>query len=193
MDIHHTKSAPLIIGISGASGIIHAIRLLEILKNIPDIPVALIVSKAAERTLRYETDYTLDALRALADECYPIKDIGAKIASGSYKTRGMIIAPCSVKTMSELAYGMNDNLITRAADVCLKERRTVVVGIRETPFHTGHLRTMTQLSEIGAIIAPPLPAFYLGEQTVTEMVDQICMRWLSLMGIDVPDQKVWHG
>ena len=182
---------PIIIGISGASGVFHAVKLLEILKIYTDIPTAVIISKAAERTLRYETDYSLDDIKALATDHYPVKDIGAKIASGSFKTAGMIIAPCSVKTMSELAYGIADNLIVRAADVCLKERRPVIVGIRETPFHTGHLRTMTLLSEMGAIIAPPLPAFYLGDITVDQMVEQICVRWLSLLGIEVPIKKVW--
>lgn len=182
---------PIIIGISGASGVLHAVTLLQLLKKYTDIPTAVIMSKAAERTLHYETDYKLDDIKALSDDFYPVKDIGAKIASGSYKTRGMIIAPCSVKTMSELAYGIADNLIVRAADVCLKERRPVVLGVRETPFHTGHLRTMTQLSEMGAIIAPPLPAFYLGNLTVGEMVEQICLRWLSLLDIDLPEKKIW--
>ena len=165
--------------------------LLELVKKYTDIPTAVVMSKAAERTLHYETDYKVDDIKALSDVFYNVKDIGAKIASGSYKTRGMIIAPCSVKTMSELAYGIADNLIIRAADVCLKERRPVVMGVRETPFHTGHLRTMTQLSEMGAIIAPPLPAFYLGDLTVTEMVEQICLRWLSLLDIDLPEKKIW--
>ena len=182
---------PIIIGISGASGVIHAVTLLEIIKKYTDIPTAVILSKAAERTLNTETDYRVEDIKKHADSFYNIKDIGAKIASGSYKTRGMIIAPCSVKTMSELAYGIADNLIIRAADVCLKERRPVILGVRETPLHTGHLRTMTQLSEMGAIIAPPLPAFYLGKLTVEEMVEQICMRWLSLLGIDLPEKKVW--
>ncbi|MEM6604097.1 MAG: UbiX family flavin prenyltransferase [Pseudomonadota bacterium] len=184
-------SAPLLIGVSGASGVIHAIRLLEITHKIDDLKTALVISKAAERTLKLETDYKLADLYKLTDTIYPPKDIGAKIASGSYVTRGMIIAPCSIKTMSELAYGLTDSLITRAADVCLKERRPVILGVREMPLHTGHLRSMTQLSEMGAIIAPPLPAFYHGAPSVIDMVDQICMRWLSLVGIDLPEKKVW--
>ena len=182
---------PLIIGLSGASGVIYGVKLLEITHKMPDVQTALVVSDAARRTLKYETDYDIAYLEGLCDDVYPVKDIGAKIASGSYTTRGMVIAPCSVKTMSEIACGITGTLLSRAADVCLKERRTLVLGVREMPFHTGHLQTMTRLSQMGAVIAPPLPAFYNKHQTIDDMVHQICLRWLSLFGIEGADKKVW--
>lgn len=188
-----TNNLPLIIGISGASGAIYGIKTLEILKQKTDIPTILVVSGAGIRTLHEETEYTYEQVQTLAGHVCSVKDIGANIASGSYRTRGMLIAPCSIKTMSEIAHGITSSLMSRAADVCLKERRTLVLGVRETPFHTGHLQTMLQLSQMGGIIAPPLPAFYHGTPTIEDMILQTCYRWLSLFGIDLADKKVWQG
>ena len=184
---------PLIIGISGASGVLYGIKLLEITKGIPSLETHLIISKAAELTLHYETEESLERIKSLATYYHPIKNIGATIASGSVKTGGMIIAPCSIKTMSEIANGITSSLLSRAADVCLKERRPLILGVREMPFHTGHLRTMTQLSEMGAIVAPPLPAFYHQNLTLDMMIEQICARWLSLVGIECDIKQEWTG
>lgn len=183
---------PIIIGLSGASGSIFGIRLIELLKEYTSIPVYAIMSQAAIRTMTYETSYKVDYLKEIADRFYPIKDIGADIASGSNITRGMIVAPCSIKTMSEIAHGITGNLLSRSADVCLKEKRKLILAVREMPFHTGHLRSMTQLSEMGAIVAPPVPAFYHTLHSLEEMIDQICMRWLSLFDIDIPLKKTWN-
>ena len=180
----------IIIGVSGASGAIYARRMLEALRD-TDIESHLIISKAAEITLRYELDMAATDMKALADQHYAIGDIGAPISSGSFKTIGMLIAPCSVKTMSEIATGVTSNLISRAADVILKERRRLVMMVRETPFHLGHLRTMTQLTEMVAIIAPPLPAFYAEPTTIDELVDQSVGRALDLFDIDTPLTKRW--
>lgn len=180
----------IIIGVSGASGAIYARRVLEALRD-TDIESHLIISKAAEITLRYELDMAATDMKALADQHYAIGDIGAPISSGSFKTIGMLIAPCSVKTMSEIATGVTSNLISRAADVILKERRRLVMMVRETPFHLGHLRTMTQLTEMGAIIAPPLPAFYAEPTTIDELVDQSVGRALDLFDINTPLTKRW--
>ena len=145
----------IIVGISGASGIAYGVRALELLRE-TELEVHLVISKSAEMTLGYEMELSLDGLKALADEVHPVKNIGASIASGSYITRGMLIAPCSIRTMGEIATGVTSTLLTRAADVVLKDRRRLVLMVRETPLHTGHLRTMTALSEMGAIIAPPV-------------------------------------
>ena len=153
-----TGDSRLIVGISGASGIIYGVRLLQMLKDLP-IESHLVMSKSAEMTLGYELDIKLKQIHDLADHVYPVKNIGAAISSGSFRTMGMVIAPCSVRSMSEIATGVTTSLLTRAADVVLKERKKLVLMVRETPLHTGHLRTMTALSEMGAIIAPPLPAF----------------------------------
>lgn len=176
------KNRRLIVGISGASGVIYGVRILQALKD-SGLESHLVMSKAAERTLAEETDFTPADVYALADVHHPIKDIGASIASGSFETEGMLIAPCSVKTMSEIATGVTSNLMSRAADVVLKERRRLALMVRETPFHLGHLRTMTQLTEMGAIIAPPLPAFYPGPETVDEIIDHSVGRALDLFGI----------
>lgn len=180
----------LIIGISGASGIIYGIRLLELLKTTA-IETHLVITPSAELTLSYETDFKIAELKALADKVYPVKNIGAAIASGSFKTMGMIIAPCSVRSMSEIATGVTSNLLTRAADVVLKERRKLVLLVRETPFHTGHLRTMTALSEMGAIIAPPLPGFYSAPKTIDDIINHSVGRTLDLFDIDVGVVSRW--
>lgn len=181
----------LVIGISGASGIIYGIRLLELLQN-SDIETHLVITQSAQLTLRYETSMSLEAVTSLADQTHPVKNIGASIASGSFKSLGMIIAPCSVRSMSEIATGVTSSLLTRAADVALKERRKLVLMVRETPLHTGHLRTMTQLSEIGAIIAPPVPSFYNQPQTLDDMVTQSVGRILDLFDIDLDIVQRWQ-
>ena len=180
----------LIVGISGASGAIYGVRLLQALQDLP-VETHLVMSKAAEMTLAYETEFKAKDVRALADRWYPVADVGAAISSGSFQTLGMIIAPCSVRSMAEIATGVTTNLLTRAADVVLKERRRLVLMVRESPLHIGHLRNLTALSEMGAIVAPPLPAFYTKPQTVADIVDHSVGRVLDLMGIDSGLVKRW--
>lgn len=180
----------IIVGISGASGIVYGIRMLEALRT-AGVETHLVVSKAAEMTLAYETDLKAKELRELADVYHPQTDIGASISSGSFPTLGMVIAPCSIRTMSEIATGVTGSLMSRAADVVLKERRRLVLAIRETPLHTGHLRTMLQLSEMGAIIAPVMPAFYNRPQTLDDIVNHSVGRMLDLFGIDADFVKRW--
>ena len=177
----------LIIGISGASGIIYGIRLLELLRTIPDElrpETHLIISKSGEVTLAYETKLKVATAHKLADVIHANKDIGASLASGSFKTMGMIIAPCSVKTLAEIATGVTDTLISRAADVILKERRRLVCMVRETPLHAGHLKNMLSLTEMGAIIAPPVPAFYAKPQSLDDMINHTIGRVLDLFEIE---------
>jgi len=185
-----TTTRRLIIGISGASGVIIGVRLLEVLRAAP-IETHLVMSKAAERTLAYETDLKPAAVRALADHVHGIGDIGAAPASGSFPAAGMIVAPCSIRTMSEIASGVTSTLLTRAADVALKERRRLVLMVRESPLHGGHLRTMAALSDLGAIIAPPVPAFYPRPATVAEIVDHTVGRALDLFDIDASLLRRW--
>ncbi len=180
----------LIIGISGASGVVYGIRLLECLKFLP-IETHLVMSKSAEITLAYETDLKVAEVQALADVTHPAADIGASISSGSFKTLGMVIAPCSIRSMSEIASGVTSTLLTRAADVALKERRRLVLMLRETPLHTGHLRNLVALSEMGAVIAPPVPAFYTNPQSVDDIVDHSVGRVLDLFDIDSGKLKRW--
>jgi len=190
-----TSPQRLVVGISGATGIIYAIRLLEILREVADIETHLVVSSAAARTLSLETDYSLQQVKALADKTYSFSNIGAAIASGSFKTLGMVIVPCSVKTLSGVVNCYSDNLLLRAADVTLKERRPLVLSFRETPLHTGHLRLMLQAAEMGAILAPPMPAFYSKPNTLQELVDYHIFRLLDLLGIEFPEGlfKRWNG
>jgi flavin prenyltransferase len=183
------KAERLVIGLSGASGVAYGIRLLEALKEL-QIESHLVMTKPAQLTIAYETNLTPKQVAAKADHVHAIEDIGAPIASGSFKTVGMIVAPCSVRSMSEIATGVTTNLLTRAADVMLKERRKLVLMVRETPLHLGHLRTMTALSEMGAIILPPVPAFYMEPKTISDLVDQMVGRALDLMGYDWP-MKRW--
>ena len=180
----------LIVGISGASGVIYGIRMLETLRDMP-VETHLVISKAAEVTLAYETDMKIAAVRELADVTYPESDIAAAISSGSFKTLGMVIAPCSIRSMSEITVGTTASLLTRAADVVLKERRRLVVMVRETPLHTGHLRTMTALSEMGAIIAPPLPALYTRPKTLDDVINHSVGRVLDLFGLDTGKVRRW--
>ncbi len=184
----------LVIAISGASGPVYAVRLLEVLEDVDEIETHLIVSEAAKLTLRLETEYRIDYVKSLADVTYDNSDIGASLASGSFKTAGMIVVPCSIKTLSGIAYSFADNLLIRAADVTLKEKRKLVLMVRETPFHTGHLKLMLQAAEIGAIIAPAVPAFYHKPQTIDDIINQSVGRILDPFDIRVPDLVTrWSG
>jgi 4-hydroxy-3-polyprenylbenzoate decarboxylase len=180
----------IILGVSGASGAIYARRALESMRA-AGVETHLVVSRAAEMAIAYELGEKARDLASLADHAYAIQDVGAAISSGSFKTQGMLIAPCSVRTMSEIATGVTSSLLTRAADVVLKERRRLVLMVRETPLHLGHLRTMTALSEMGAIIMPPVPAFYAEPKSVDDIIDQSVGRALDLFGIDTPLVKRW--
>lgn len=180
----------LIIGISAASGVMLGIRALEILRE-TDIESHLVISKATALTVASETDLHLDDIKSLADHVYPANDIAAAISSGSYKTIGMLIAPCSIKTMGEIASGVTSNLLSRAADVVLKERRRLVLMLRETPLHAGHLKNALAITEMGGIIAPPVPAFYTRPTSVDEVISQSTARALDLFDIDSPDLKRW--
>lgn len=173
----------LVVGISGASGVIYGVTLLRALRT-AGVESHLVMSRAAEMTLGYETDLKPADVRGLASHHYPVADVGAAIASGSFRSMGMAIAPCSVRSMSEIATGVTSTLLTRAADVVLKERRRLVLLVRESPLHLGHLRTMAALTEMGAVIAPPLPAFYPGPMSVQDIVDHSVGRLLDLFGID---------
>jgi flavin prenyltransferase len=175
----------LIVAISGASGAVYGIRALEMLR-VAGIESHLVISKAAALSLEAETDMSLGDVQALADVVYKPADIGAAIASGSFRTLGMLIAPCSVKTLGEIATGVTASLVSRAADVCLKERRRLVLMVRESPLHLGHLRSMAAVTEMGAIVAPPMPAFYTKPQSLDEMVRQTVARNLALFDIDAP-------
>ncbi|WP_156459700.1 UbiX family flavin prenyltransferase [Brevundimonas sp. Root1279] len=182
----------LVVGISGASGVTYGVRTLDALRDL-GVESHLVVTRAALLTLSQETDLSADDLMGRADVVHRLNDVGASIASGSFRTLGMIVAPCSVRSMSEIATGVTSTLLTRAADVVLKERRPLVLMVRETPFHLGHLRTMTALAEMGAVIAPPLPAFYARPASIEEMVDQSVGRALDLFGLDWTPVKRWEG
>jgi 4-hydroxy-3-polyprenylbenzoate decarboxylase len=181
------------VGVSGASGSIYGFRLLEKLRRRTDIETHLILTRAAERTAHLETGKSAGDFKALAHFCYPLEDIGARLASGSFPTHGMVIAPCSIHTMSAIAAGLTSNLLIRAADVCLKERRRLILMVRETPFHLGHLRTMVALTEMGAIVAPPIPGFYHQPQTVLDIVDHSVDRILDLLGLPDDATPRWDG
>lgn len=181
----------LIVGISGASGVTLGIRLLAHLKRLGTAETHLVVTKAGERTIGLETDYRLSDVVELADAHYAVKDIGAAIASGSFKAHGMVVAPTSVRSMGEIAAGVTSTLLTRAADVTLKERRPLVLMVRESPLHLGHLRTMTQLTEMGAIIAPPVPAMYPNPQSLEAAFDHMIGRALDLVGVESDIVSRW--
>ena len=184
------QKLPLIVGISGASGVIYGVRMLMALRRL-GVPSHLIMSRSAEITLAHELPMKVADIHALADVVHAPADIAAAPSSGSFRTLGMVIAPCSVRSMSEIASGVTSSLLTRAADVALKERRRLVLLVRETPLHTGHLRTMTALSEMGAVIAPPVPAFYSKPQSLDDMVDHSVGRVLDLFGLDVGTLNRW--
>jgi 4-hydroxy-3-polyprenylbenzoate decarboxylase len=183
----------LIVGITGASGAIYGIRLLEVLSSVKNVETHLIVSEAAEAIIKYETGRRIEDVRELASFSYDIKDMGAPIASGSFKTDGMIVAPCTVKTMSAIANSYSENLLIRVGDVTMKERRRLLLLVRETPLHIGHLRNMERLCEMGAIIMPPVPAFYYKPQTIQDIVDHTVGRMLDQFGIEHTLFQRWSG
>jgi|TARA_B110001454_G_scaffold20546_1_gene19429 4-hydroxy-3-polyprenylbenzoate decarboxylase len=185
----------LIVGISGASGAIYGIRLLEILQKLPKIDTLLIISKAAKRTIVLETDYKVDQVEKLANEVLPDHDIAASVSSGSYKTSGMVVIPCSIKTLSGIANSYADNLLVRAADVVLKEQRKLVLVLRETPLHLGHTQLMTRSIEIGATLLPAMPAFYHRPSTIDDLINQTVNRVLDQFDIELPDDlfERWAG
>ncbi|MFN0262776.1 UbiX family flavin prenyltransferase [Tepidamorphus sp. 3E244] len=185
-----TKPDRIIVGISGASGVIYGIRLLELLKGL-DIETHLVMSRSAEITVAHETRWKIADIKALADTCYKQEDIGASISSGSFVTRGMIIAPCSIRTASEIATGVTSTLLTRAADVVLKEQRKLLLMVRESPLHLGHLRTLANLSEMGAVIAPPVPAFYANPQSLDDMIGHTLGRAMDQFGLDTGTVHRW--
>jgi 4-hydroxy-3-polyprenylbenzoate decarboxylase len=185
----------VIIGISGATGATYGIRLLEVLKDLRDVETHLVLTPAARRTIALETDFTIEQIEAMAHSVHKPGDIAASISSGSFRAAGMIVAPCSMKTVSGIATSYSENLLLRAADVILKERRPLVLLVRETPMHLGHLRLLVQVAEMGAIVMPPVPAFYHRPQTLADVVDQTVNRALDLMGIEL-DQDLfprWQG
>ncbi|MVU77484.1 UbiX family flavin prenyltransferase [Nocardia sp. ET3-3] len=185
-----SEARRLVVGISGATGIAYGVRVLELARK-AGVETHLVVTPAGQQTRAYETGMSAADLAAMADVTYRPADIGAAIASGSFRTAGMIVAPCSIRTLSAVAYANNDNLLTRAADVTLKERRRLVLMVRETPLTMAHLRAMTAVTETGGIVMPPVPAFYLNPETVSDIVDHTAGRALDLLGIDVPDLPRW--
>ncbi|MFE4112159.1 UbiX family flavin prenyltransferase [Kosakonia sp. YIM B13611] len=185
----------LIVGISGASGALYGVRLLQVLRDVAEVETHLVMSQAARQTLALETDYSLRDVQSLANVVHDARDIAASISSGSFKTAGMVILPCSIKTLSGIVHSYTDSLLTRAADVVLKERRPLVLCVRETPLHLGHLRLMTQAAELGAVIMPPVPAFYHRPQSLQEVVDQTVNRVLDQFDIELPQDLFtrWQG
>jgi 4-hydroxy-3-polyprenylbenzoate decarboxylase len=183
----------VVVGVSGASGAIYGLRLLEKMREREGVEIHLVITRSGEKTLYLETGKRAADLKALAHFSYPAEDIGCRLASGSCRTDAMVVAPCSIRSMSAIAIGVTSNLLTRAADVILKERRKLILMVRETPLHLGHLRTMAALAEMGAIIAPPIPAFYYKPQTVTDLVDHSVERVLDLLGLPDPAARRWDG
>lgn len=185
----------LIVGITGASGVIYGIRLLEVLSGVPDVETHLVISTAGAQTVGLETKYSAADVMALADVTYRFNDIAAAISSGSFKTVGMVVIPCSMKTLAGIAHSFSDNLLLRAADVVLKDRRRLVIVPRETPLHLGHLRLMTQVVEMGGLLVPPMPAFYHHPKTIDDIVDQTVNRVLDLFDISLNDDLFtrWQG
>ena len=183
----------IIVGISGASGSVYGLRLIEKLRGHQGVEIHLVLTRSGEKTLFLETGKTAADIKSLADHWYPLEDIGCRLASGSYLIDGMVIAPCSIHTMSAIATGISSNLMVRAADVILKERRKLILMVRESPFHLGHLRNMTALAEMGAIIAPPIPGFYHNPATIMDLVDHSIERVLDLLGLPDPEAHRWEG
>jgi len=182
----------IVVGISGASGAIYGIRLLEKLRE-QRAEIHLILSRSGEKTAFLETGRSATEIKKAADFCYAVEDISCRLASGSYRTDAMVIAPCSIHTMSAIAHGISSNLMVRAADVALKERRKLILMVRETPFHLGHLRSMTALAEMGAIVAPPIPGFYHQPRSVDDIVNHSVERVLDLLGVPSPTARRWEG
>ena len=190
--MNQEKHRRIIVGISGASGVIYGVRALEILRSL-NIETHLVMTRSAQITMAHEMSMKVSQVHALATVSHKPEDIGASISSGSFQTMGMLIAPCSIRSLSEITSGVTTGLLSRAADVVLKERRPLVLMVRETPLHLGHLRTMTALAEMGAVIAPPLPAFYAGPQTVEDIIDQSVGRALDVFGLDWERTRRWRG
>ncbi len=184
-----TKPKRLIVGITGATGAQYAVRLLQAARSIENLETHLVVSSAGVLNLKHELNLDKSSIHKLANYSYSFKDVGASLASGSFVTSGMVILPCSMRTLAAVAHGFSDNLITRAADVTLKERRTLVMAVRETPFNLAHLRNMTAVTEMGGIIFPPLPAFYLKTNSLQELIDHSVMRIFDLLGIETSGQR----
>jgi 4-hydroxy-3-polyprenylbenzoate decarboxylase len=183
----------LIVGITGASGVIYGIRLLEIVSEMRDIEVHLVISRSAENVIQYETPYKMNDIRKLANYWYHIDDMAARISSGSFKRDGMIVAPCTVKTMSGLANSYTENLLLRSGDVTLKERKPLVLLVREAPLHLGHIQAMLQLTQMGAIISPPIPSFYNAPKTIDDIINQTVGRTLDLLNIEHDLVRRWPG
>ncbi|MBT95660.1 MAG: 3-octaprenyl-4-hydroxybenzoate carboxy-lyase [Acidimicrobiaceae bacterium] len=183
----------VVIAISGASGSIYGIRALQLLKEMKDVRTHLTVTPSAKSTIGVETNFSISEIEELADEVHSSRDIGASIASGSFKTSGMIVAPCSIKSLSAIANSFGADLVSRAADVTLKERRPLILMVRETPFHLGHLRLMTKATEMGAVISPPIPAFYNNPESLEDVIDHSVGRALEHLGFEVSDLKRWEG
>lgn len=192
MMTEQNSNPPVVVGISGATGIVYGVQVLHALKSL-DVPAHLIISEAGLRTLGHETDLKLDDLQALAHRVHNVKDIGASVASGSFLTRGMIVAPCSVKTLSGIANSYDDNLLIRTADVTLKERRPLVLLVRETPLHKGHLELMARAADYGATIMPPVPAFYNKPQSIADLVEHTVGRALDQLGLEHRLSERWNG
>jgi len=186
-------SRRIVVGISGASGAIYGIRALEMLRNVDDLETHLVISAGARTTIAMETERTIAEVNELADEVHKESNLAASISSGSFRTDGMLIAPCSIKTLSAVANSFADNLVARAADVTLKERRPLVLLFRETPLHLGQIRLMMQAAEAGATLMPPVPAFYHRPRTIDDIVDQTVGRALDQLGIEVPEVRRWSG
>ena len=182
----------LVVGITGATGAIYAVRMLHALQGVPDVESHLVISASGVLNIKHELDIGRHEVQAMADHVHNVRDVGATLASGAFRTAGMVIAPCSMRTLAAVAQGLSDNLITRAADVTLKERRRLVLMVRETPFNLAHLRNMTAVTEMGGIVFPPLPAFYHRPRSIEEMVDHTVARVLELFDIEVPG-PTWEG
>lgn len=189
------KPQRLIVGISGASGVIYGIRLLEVLRNVPTVETHLVLTSAAQRTITLETDYDIRRVSELADVTYHNSDIAAAVSSGSFQTLGMVIIPCAIKTLAGIAHSLSDNLLLRAADVVLKERRRLVLVVRETPLHLGHLKLMLQVTEMNGIVMPPMPAFYHRPSSLDDVINQTVNRVLDQVGIELPEDLFhrWEG
>ncbi len=184
----------IVVGMAGSTGVIYGIRLLEVLRGIPEVETHLVMSNAAKQILGIETDFKVEEVEALADHVYRFSDIAAPISSGSFKTHGMVVIPCSMKTLSGIAHSYDENLLIRAADVALKEKQRVVLVVRETPLHLGHLRLMTQVAEMGAVVMPPVPAFYHRPKTIDDIMNQTVDRVLDLLAVEHHDLfKRWTG
>jgi 4-hydroxy-3-polyprenylbenzoate decarboxylase len=183
----------LVVGISGSTGVVYGVRLLERVRDLADVETHLVTTRHADLTLRLETSYALEDVRALADVVHSVRDVGAPIASGSFRADAMIVAPCSIKTLSGIASSYSDNLLLRAADVMLKERRPLVLAVRETPLHAGHLRLMAAAADLGAVIFPPVPAFYHRPESLDDVIDQSVGRMLDQVGLVLPDVPRWEG